>query len=47
MTASMASVFPTGDYIFHLFFYKKGAAEFYTTIKVMMSMLTSNKDTFG
>lgn len=43
----MASVFPTGDYIFHLFFFKTASVDYYATIKVMMSMLTSNKDTFG
>lgn len=47
MTSSMASVFPTGDYRFHLYFYKKADVESYASIKVVMSMLTSNKDTFG
>lgn len=47
MTASMASVFPTGDYKFHFYYYKKAEEESYGSIKVVMSMLTSNRDTFG
>lgn len=46
-TDKLLSVFPTGDYQMHIFYYKKDKPEPDGYIKGIFSMLTSVKDTFG
>lgn len=48
-TNAFLSVVPTGDYQLHIFYYRKakGLSESVGNIKLIFSMLTSIKDTFG
>lgn len=41
------SIFPTGDYQLHLFYYSKLKAEATGFIKIIFSILSSIKDNFG